>query len=98
MDVFVLPSIYEGFPVTLIEAQAAGLPCIVSDSVSPETDIYGGVSYIGLDRPCSDWIDLIHSQVGVRYDDGYARVADAGYDMNDIATKLMNRFISDKGC
>lgn len=96
MDVFVLPSIYEGFPVTLIEAQAAGLPCIVSDSVSPETDIYGGVSYIGLDRSYTEWAELVHSRTGVRYDDGFTRVANAGYDMNDIVAKLMNRLSSDK--
>ena len=89
MDVFVMPSIFEGFPVTLIEAQAAGLPCVVSDSVSPETDIYGGVSYIGLDRSYADWADMIHSRIQDRYDDGVTRLADAGYDINDIAGQLM---------
>ena len=36
MDVFVFPSIYEGLPVTIIEAQAAGLPCLISDKVPIE--------------------------------------------------------------
>lgn len=39
MDVFAFPSIYEGLPVTLIEAQAAGLPCIISDSITDEVCI-----------------------------------------------------------
>jgi glycosyltransferase involved in cell wall biosynthesis len=39
MDVFLLPSLFEGFPLVLIEAQAAGLPCIIADTISSETDI-----------------------------------------------------------
>jgi len=39
MDVFLLPSLYEGFPLVLIEAQAAGLPCFIADTISSETDI-----------------------------------------------------------
>lgn len=36
MDVFVFPSLYEGLPVTMVEAQAAGLPCIISDQIPEE--------------------------------------------------------------
>lgn len=39
MDVFVFPSLWEGLPVTLIEAQAAGLPCVVSDKVTDEASV-----------------------------------------------------------
>lgn len=38
-DVFMLPSLFEGFPVVLVEAQAAGIPCVVSDRVSAEVDL-----------------------------------------------------------
>ena len=39
MDVFLFPSHHEGLPLSLIEAQAAGLPCVISDAIAEETDV-----------------------------------------------------------
>jgi glycosyltransferase involved in cell wall biosynthesis len=39
MDVFAFPSLWEGLPVTLIEAQAAGLPCVISDVITRDVDV-----------------------------------------------------------
>jgi glycosyltransferase involved in cell wall biosynthesis len=43
MDAFVLPSLFEGLPVVALEAQAAGLPCLASDTVSPESSVVDGL-------------------------------------------------------
>ncbi|MBQ3013808.1 MAG: glycosyltransferase, partial [Clostridia bacterium] len=51
MDVFLLPSIWEGLPVVLIEAQAAGLPCLVSDTVTKEANLTGLCTYLPNDQP-----------------------------------------------
>lgn len=49
MDVFVFPSLYEGMPNTVIEAQATGLPCLIADTITREADITGLVHYLSLD-------------------------------------------------
>lgn len=48
MDVFVFPSLYEGMPNTVIEAQATGLPCVIADTITREADITGLVQYLPL--------------------------------------------------
>jgi len=57
MDVFVLPSHWEGLPVTLAEAQSAGLQCVVSDTVTSEVNITGNVRYLGIGtRDVDAWV------------------------------------------
>ena len=51
MDVFVMPSFFEGMPNTVIEAQATGLPCLISDTITREANITGLVEYLPLQNP-----------------------------------------------
>jgi glycosyltransferase involved in cell wall biosynthesis len=62
MDVFAFPSIYEGLPLALIEAQAAALPCVVSDAISAEAHIVKAlVTPLSLAAPASTWAEAILS-------------------------------------
>ena len=45
-NVFVLPSLYEGLPIVMVEAQVSGLPCLVSDTITSESDISGNVTFL----------------------------------------------------
>jgi glycosyltransferase involved in cell wall biosynthesis len=56
MDVFLMPSLHEGLPVVAMEAQAAGLPMVVSDSITPEVEIVPGlVEWVSLADHPSHW-------------------------------------------
>ena len=55
MDVFILPSLFEGLGIVLIEAQAAGLNCIASNTVAMETKITENIEYISLNESAKAW-------------------------------------------
>ena len=59
MDVFVLPSLFEGLPVVGVEAQTNGLHCVFSDRVSTEVDITGNVTFLSLDEDYKTWAKVL---------------------------------------
>lgn len=57
-DVFCLPSLYEGLGMVAVEAQRAGLPCLLSDRITREVDVTGTVRFLPVDDP-SAWADAL---------------------------------------
>lgn len=86
IDFFVMPSFYEGLPVSAIEAQASGCKCILSDSVTNETDVTGNCVFLPLDK--NKWINEIESLAPVNRNQAFEKVVSAGYDINSTARKI----------
>lgn len=59
MDVFFLPSTFEGLGIVLLEAQCNGLPCLASSRVPPETDVSGNVCYLPLEDGTAPWAEAL---------------------------------------
>ena len=55
MDIFLFPSLFEGLPFVLVEAQTAGLPCFITDNLSDEVRVLDTTIPISLDEDNSFW-------------------------------------------
>ena len=92
-DLIVMPSLHEGLPVTLIEEQANGLQCIVSDTITREVDKTGNLMFVPLTADAKHWAQKVHtlplpedrqlaSQMAIE------KIKACGYDSHSEAEKL----------
>ncbi|WP_130870929.1 glycosyltransferase [Intestinimonas massiliensis (ex Afouda et al. 2020)] len=91
MDVFILPSLFEGLGMVLIEAQAAGLPCLCSDTIPREVNVTGRCEFLPLDQP-ELWVKRILEIPHDRPDTRDA-LRQAGYDIGTTAKWLEQFYI-----
>lgn len=90
MDVFLFPSLWEGLPVTVLEAQAAGLPCIISDTITDEVKMSSDIVYLPIKNSVDLWVSSALKEVNKRYLQGTDAVIAGGFDVGETANWLMD--------
>lgn len=94
MDAFVLPSKYEGLAIVVIEAQTAGLPCIIADSISDECVIdLELVSKLSIEDTPQNWAKCILDSLDILRKGRRANTVMSGYDIIECAKKLQTFYL-----
>lgn len=94
MDVFLMPSLWEGLPLALIEAQTASLPCIISENVMDGIIINDKVIKLNLNSN-EEWVKKIENIVNKKYvrKNEAQKIIDSGFDIVENASFLSNFYI-----
>lgn len=94
-DVLVFPSVFEGLPLTLIEAQAAGLACLISDSITKDVVVSEHlVRYESIEKEPEVWAQAVVTMgVSANRNCQYEAIANAGYDIQTVAKWYENYLV-----
>ena len=88
-DLFLLPSNFEGSPVTLVEAQGCGVPCLASTNVPDDGSVTELVHFLPLAAPLSDWASKADAIApGGDHADHWPTLAAAGYELKTAARRM----------
>ena len=96
MDAFMLPSLFEGLPVVLVEAQCAGLPCFVADTIDRGAAFSDRVRFLPLDDP-EAWAKAVATADLRRDAAARQKALDAGYDIHTAAARLQQFYLQKAG-
>ena len=88
MDVMIMPSLFEGLPFALLEAQTAGLKCIVSDTISRESDLLGNTTFLKLTQDDKIWAKQVLSSESENREWAFAKIREKGFDINENAREI----------
>lgn len=87
-DYFVFPSRFEGLPGTVVEAQAAGLRCIISDRITREAGLCSLVHYESIDEPAAMWAAYLTEHAEYERENTQELIKRAGFDVKEQAVRM----------
>ena len=93
MDYYLFPSLFEGLPVSLVEAQAAGLKCFISDGVPEESILISeNVQVLSLKKSANEWAKEISENMNHTKTDVSQTIIDKNFDINANVVILENKY------
>ena len=91
MDIFLMPSLFEGLPLTGIEAQASRLKCFFADTITREVIITDNTEFLPLNISAKEWADKIMKNS--LYDRKSVKIINQDFNIKNIYKKMQNRYI-----
>lgn len=93
-DCYIMPSLYEGLPVAVVEAECSGLPCILSTNITREVALTENVEFLSLNETIDTWANAVIRRVGMYRDNNAEKIVEKGYDVESVSRKLQNFYQS----
>lgn len=96
-DIFLFPSLYEGLPVSLVETQASGLKCFISENITREIDLgLGLVEFISLKKNALEWANIIEEKRKYSRKSKLEIIQEKGYDIGKTSNELIEVYLGEK--
>lgn len=93
MDVFFMPSLFEGLPITGVEAQAAGLPCLLADNITDELKITELIEYMSLDDSIDEWVNKLQSMSTIVRRKRDDEIISSGFSIQNTVDELKSFYM-----
>ena len=94
IDVFVFPSLYEGLPVTLVEAQAAGLKILASNNITEEVKLTEDIQFLPITEGTAPWVNALLELGSITKNKNYDKIVAGNYDIINNSNEIQNFYLT----
>jgi glycosyltransferase involved in cell wall biosynthesis len=99
-DFFMLPSLFEGLPIVGVEAQANGLPCLFSDTITKQVKLIDSAQFLSIEQPAEAWCEKFTDMINQKNirENCYDKLLSEGFDIVSVSKKILQSYKEDSLC